>query len=301
MSYARTFQVLACEISLATGCDELADRLDYVTVDAVQQYVPTRRVVYDVERTDDSYVVREDGDVWCRAGSADEAVIGLYRRMHAAVYREMAGCPRLHAACGAYQGQVFLAAGPKGAGKSTLMTRLFFDGFDVFGDEMVLGVGHEVIALPRRFHLKSPRPDLLPEVAAIADRLPFVIGDAGVKILAFAPTDAGRPWTIRAGTPSTIFFLEPNHSGPTTIEPCSRVEMTRRLMTQSMLDGDGAAWIRSIGTLVRRANCYSLRTGTLSTAASLMKQALGTGAAASRVSRTHDDYQETHDRSQTGL
>lgn len=300
MSYARTFQVLACEISLATGCDELADRLDYVTVDAVQQYAPTRRVTYDVERTDDSYLVREDGDVCCRAGSADEAVIGVYRRMHAAVYREMGNCPRLHAACGAYEGQVFLAAGPKGAGKSTLMTRLFFDGFDAFGDEMVLGVGDGIIALPRRFHLKSPGPDLLPEVAAIADRLPFVIGDGGVKILAFAPTNAARPWTIRPDTPSAIFFLEPNHSGPTTIEPCSRVEMTQRLMTQSMLEGDGAAWIRSIGALVRRASCYSLRTGSLATAASLMKQALGTGDGADRTVRAHHDHRETHERSQTG-
>jgi hypothetical protein len=288
MSYARTFQVLACEVSLATGCDDLAGKLDYVTVDAVQWFPRSRRVAYDVERTDDSYLVREDGDVCHRAGSADEAVIALFHRMHAATYREMAGCPRLHAGCGAYAGAMFLAAGPKGAGKSTLMAKLVFEGFEVFGDEMVLGLGREVIALPRRFHLKPPALDLLPEVAAVADRLPFVLGDTGLKILAFDPTDAGRPWTIRPGTPAAIFFLEPNHAGPTTIEPCAKVVMTRLLMTQSALDGaDAAAWIRSIGALVRAADCYRLHVGDLSTAASLMQATLSTAATASHPTRPH--------------
>jgi hypothetical protein len=232
----------------------------------------SRQVAYRVEHTDGEYLVWENDDEWYRDGSADRVLIELFRRLYVVVYGEMRGCARVHAGCGAYQGRLFLAAGPKGAGKSTLMTRLLFDGFTVFGDEIVLGLGREVIALPRRFHLKTPGLDLLPQVAAMADRLSFVMGDGGHKIIAFDPTDAGLPWAIRPGTPEAIFFLEPNHQGATLVEPCSKVAMIQALMTQSVLDGDdGGAWMRSIGMLVRDAECYNLRMGDLSTAA----QAIG--------------------------
>lgn len=268
MIHARTFQVLACEFSIATACDEIADRLDYVSVSATQHYPVSRQVAYRIELTEAEYLLWEDGRVWFRDGSADRVLIELFRRVYAMVYAEMRGCPRLHAGCGEYQGRLFLAAGAKGAGKSTLMTRLLFDGFTVFGDEVVLGLGREVIALPRRFHLKSPGLNLLPEVAVMADRLPFVMGDTGHKIMAFDPTDAGFPWTIRRGRPEAIFFLHPNHGGATLVEPCSQVDMIQALMTQSALDEeDGVKWIRSIGALVRDAECYNLRVGDLSTAA----------------------------------
>jgi hypothetical protein len=273
--HARTFQVLACQVSISTACCEIADRLDYVAVRAVQQYPLSRQVAYRVERTDDGYLVWENEDVSYRDGSADRVLIELFRRMHAAVYGQMTGCPRLHAACGGYEGTLFLAAGPKGVGKSTLMTRLLFEGFTVFGDEIVLGLGREVIALPRRFHLKTPALDLLPQVAAVADRLPFVMGDGGHKIIAFDPTDAGLPWDIRPGRPAAIFFLQPNHEGATTVESCPKVAMIQSLMTQSALDGDdGGAWIRSLGTLVRGAECHTLRVGDLSTAALVMRDTL---------------------------
>ncbi len=268
MIHTRTFQVLACEFSIATPCDEFAERLDYVSVSATQHYPVSRALAYRIERTDGEYLLWEDSGVWYRDGSADRVLIELFRRVYAVVYAEMRGCPRLHAGSGEHYGRLFLAAGPKGAGKSTLMTRLLFDGFTVFGDEVVLGLGREVIALPRRFHLKSPGLHLLPEVAVMADRLPFVMGDGGHKIMAFDPTDAGLPWTIRRGKPEAIFFLQPNHGGATRIASCSQVDMIQALMTQSALDDDdGVKWIRSIGALVRDAECYNLSVGDLSTAA----------------------------------
>lgn len=275
MSHTRTFQVLACEISLATTCGEIAEKFDYVSVNATQDYPLLRQVAYRVAREDEEYVLWENGEVWCRDGNADRIVIELFRRLYAVVYAEMSGCPRLHAGSGEYQGRLFLAVGPKGAGKSTLMTRLLFDGLTIFGDEVVLGLGREVIALPRRFHLRSPGLRLLPEAAALADGLPFVMSDAGHKIFAFDPTDAGLPWTIRRGKPEAIFFLHPNHAGGTLVEPCSQVDMIQALMTESALDvDDGAAWIRSIGMLVRDAECYNLRVGELSTAASVIATTL---------------------------
>ena len=275
MISVRTFQVLACEVSITTSCPQIADKLDYVTVRAVQHYPVSRQVSYRIERADDEYLVWENDDLSYRDGSADRVLIELFRRMYAAVYAQMADSPRLHAGCAEHDGMLFLAVGPKGVGKSTLMTRLLFEGFTVFGDELVFGLGREVIALPRPFHLKAPALRLLPQVAAVADRLPFVMGDAGEKILAFDPTDVGLPWSIRQGRPAAIFFLEPNHAGATRIEPCPKLGMIQSLMTQSMLEGDDAgAWIRSLGTLVRDAECYSLHVGELSTAAQLMRSAL---------------------------
>lgn len=279
MIHARTFQVLACEVSIATTCREIADKLDYVAVRAEQQYPLSRRVAYQIDRDDDTFLIRENDEVCFDDGSADRILIELFRRMHAVVYGQMAGCPRLHAGSGMCEGTLFLAAGPKGVGKSTLMTRLLFEGFTVFGDEMVLGLGDEVIALPRRFHLKAPALGLLPQVAAVADGLPFVMGDSGHKIIAFDPIDAGLPWAIRPGRPAAIFFLQPNHNGMTTVEPCSKVTMIQSLMTQSALDGDdGSSWIRSLGTLVRGAECHTLRVGNLSSAAGLLRDTLQAAA-----------------------
>jgi hypothetical protein len=246
-----------------------------LAVKARQHYPVSREIRYRVERDEAEYLVWEDDRPWHRDGSADRVLIELFRRVYAMVYAGMPGCPRLHAGSAAYHGRVFLAVGAKGAGKSTLMTRLLFDGVEVFGDEMVLGLGHDVIALPRRFHLKAPGLNLLPGVAAIADRLPFVMADAGHKIIAFDPTEAGRPWTIRRGRPEAIFFLEANHGGRTELAPCPKVDMIQALMTQSLLDGqDGGAWIRALGTLVRGAECYNLRIGDLSSATAMMKRAL---------------------------
>jgi hypothetical protein len=221
----------------------------------------------------------EDDDLACRDGSADRVLIELFRRMYAVVYAQMADSPRLHAGCGEHAGTLFLAVGAKGAGKSTFMTHLLFEGFTVFGDEIVFGLGREVIALPRPFHVKAPALALLPQLAAIADRLPFVMGDAGEKILAFDPTDVGLPWSIRRGRPAAIFFLEPNHAGTTRLEPCAKLGMIQSLMTQSMLEGDdAAAWIRSLGTLVRDAECYSLHVGDLTTASRVMRSTLNAAA-----------------------
>ncbi|HVC21739.1 MAG TPA: hypothetical protein VNE16_16825 [Vicinamibacterales bacterium] len=275
MTAARTFQVLGCEVSIATACPEIAGRLDYVVVSAVQQYPVSRRVAYQVDREDDGYLVRENGNVWYRDGSADRVLIELFRRMHAIVYGQMHGRLRLHAGCGSYQGKLFLTAGPKGVGKSTLMARLVFEGFSVSGDEMVFGLGREVIALPRRFHLKAPALDLLPQVAAVADRLPFVMGEGGQKIVAFDPTDAGLPWAIGPGGPVAIFFLQPNHGGTTTVQACPKLAMIQRLMSQSLFDGrEAGAWIQALGTLVRAADCYTLHMGDLSMAARLMQTTL---------------------------
>jgi len=51
--------------------------------------------------------------------------------------------------------------------------------------------------------------------------------------------------------------------------------MIQSLMTQSTLDGDdGSAWIRSLGTLVRGAECYTLHVGDLASAARVMQDTL---------------------------
>jgi hypothetical protein len=59
--------------------------------------------------------------------------------------------------------------------------------------------------------------------------------------------------------------------------------MIQSLMTQSALDGDdGRGWIRALGTLVRGAECYTLRIGDLSSAARVMRETLQ-----SAVTREH--------------
>ena len=285
----RHFQVLACEISLETTCPEIAARLEYVTAGAVQEYPVSRRVAYGIDRAGEEYLLREDGDACYRSDCADRVVIELFRRMHGVVYGQMRGRLRLHAGCAEYQGRAFLAVGPKGAGKSTLMARLVFEGFSVSGDEMVFVLGREVTALPRRFHLKPPAIGLLPQVAALADRLPFVLGDDGRKIIAFEPTDAGIPWIIRSAAPAAVFFLVPNHGGATIVRPCPKLDMIRALMSQSTIDADDAGtWIRAVGALVRATDCYTLHLGDLGTAARVMRETLGTAPARRRQAGAHE-------------
>ncbi len=64
--------------------------------------------------------------------------------------------------------------------------------------------------------------------------------------------------------------------------------MIQALMTQSVLDGDdGGAWIRSLGTLVRGAECYNLRVGDLSTAARVMGATLKAAVTCERGAELH--------------
>jgi len=73
---------------------------------------------------------------------------------------------KIHAACGSIQGRRFLVAGDKGAGKTTLITRFFFEGVAVHGDERVLLREQKVIPLPRKFHLKEGTVPLIPQLVS---------------------------------------------------------------------------------------------------------------------------------------
>ena len=68
--------------------------------------------------------------------------------MHDLAFAAFAGCSKIHAGCADFGGRRMLVVGRGRAGKTTLMTRLLFEGFAVQGDEMVIVRNGRVLAYP---------------------------------------------------------------------------------------------------------------------------------------------------------
>lgn len=77
--------------------------------------------------------------------------------IHSQVFQGIKECIRIHSGCGEYNGNRFLVVGDKGTGKTTLMTRLLFEGFHIDGDELVM-VQNEKVTPLFGISEKTPRP-----------------------------------------------------------------------------------------------------------------------------------------------
>ncbi len=180
---------------------------------------------------------------------------------------------RIHAGCGELDGRRFLVAGDKGAGKTTLMVRLLFEGFRVIGDELVLVRDRRAIPFPRRFHIKQESMNLLPELNSLFASLPYNMTSYGHKMFSFTPQDAGYEWKIDEGDIHSIFYLEPNHGGQTRIEECPKYMMVNRVMPMSFLsETEDHMKINQLCNMIDRANCYILHVGDLEGAVSTIQE-----------------------------
>jgi hypothetical protein len=63
---------------------------------------------------------------------------------------------------------------------------------------------------------------------------------------------------------AAVFYLEPNHGGPTRLTPCPKYAMAQRIMAQSTGPASGKAqWIRDVCDILGPASSHTLVLGDL--------------------------------------
>src|SRR5262245_24528703 len=239
----RTWSVhlLACRFDIRADCERLADALDHLLQRAHQRHPVSRCHRFDVRRSADGYRIEEDGLAQGIESTPQSACYVLTSRIHALALAALPEFTKVHAGCATWQGRRLLAVGPPEAGKTTLMTRLVYEGFAVHGDELVLLRNGEALPYPRRFGVRAPTLRLIPQLAASRP------GTIGAGSVVTDPADLGFDWVIEPAPVAAVFYLVPNHGGQTSLEPCPKHIMAQRIMSQSTSpDGGRRQWIRDV-------------------------------------------------------
>jgi hypothetical protein len=259
-------------VRIRTNCALLDRQLDYLVLDAVQDYPVTASIRFDAMREAGQYRIRADREErWVEVDP-----VAAMDRLHQASYRKLyeslpPSSAFLHSACGSMHGCRFLLIGQSGAGKTTLITRLAREGALVEGDELV--VLHEdcAVAVPRRFRIRDHGLSQLPWLAEATGRMPVFENADGSRTYAFAPSEGGYPWHIRDASIDAVIFVEPNHGGQSRLAEIAKFEMVQLAMVEArVFDRQDHGWIPMLCRQIDRASCNKLVVGDLDKAVALL-------------------------------
>ena len=210
---------------MRTDCKHAFRQLGFIAQDARQDFPISKELVYEVFRQDMGYLILKDG-LPCETGlDLKSFAYRLQWHIHGHVFEVIGEYTRVHSGCAEHHGNRFLVVGDSGVGKTTLMTRLLYEGFRVHSDELVMIRHGKTVPFPRRFHIKGDSLHLLPQIRPFIDSVPFVENGGGAKIFAFSPSEAGFDWLIEDREVKLVFFVESNHGGQTVVEKCPKYLM----------------------------------------------------------------------------
>lgn len=275
LSGPRRFQVLRLDVEIAAEPETtLRMGLDYLTHSAVQPFGATSSARYDARLlTHGSWTIARDGRLRRRAPGAASAVDALYAIVNADALALWPRAPMVRGAVGTLRGRRFLMIGEPRAGVTSFAIRLMFGGASMEGDAFALLDDNGLIALPRRFALRTGARELLPEVAELLDGLPWLPDGADGRIWGLDPAEAGFRWELGQGPIHVCVVVEPNHGGRSRIFREAHHEMARLLMERCSPPPDrGSTWIARAAALVNGASCWRMQLGDLDEAVA----ALGT-------------------------
>lgn len=268
--------ILATEFTIRTNDSDLFERLPYLAHAAEQEFPLTARAVVDVVRTGAAYRIDGAGFASEHEASLAGAVERLSARLHEAALAALPGHVRIHAASVMHAGRLVLLVGPKRAGKTTLAVHLLLEGFDVVGDELVLLEHGVAVPYPRPFYVRQSAMSLLPRLGETCRVAPFTVSASEGRMVALAPSALGRPWRIAPVTVAACLYLEPDHSGASTIVAGAKVDMIRRVLPQCAPPGGGRRdWIADVCRTVNGAATATLKLGDLATATIALRSYLG--------------------------
>lgn len=232
------FQLLSHLVDIRYQDAGLTHTLQYMNVSATQAFKASRTLHYTITGRR-PWAVFEEGD-FLQHGHCEEDVLHLvYRRAYQRMLEPYirAGWVQLHAGLVSIAGCRMILMGDKGAGKTTLVSRLMLAGHEVEGDEAVLVRAGLVTAMPRRLHLKEGTCPLLPELADILDALPGCHGE-GQWVRALDPCEAGFNWHIDAGPVDAIIWLTPNHGGEAQLRELGSMDTLKHLLDSHLDMGE---------------------------------------------------------------
>ncbi|HEX6978094.1 MAG TPA: PqqD family peptide modification chaperone [Alphaproteobacteria bacterium] len=229
-------------------------------------------VVIDVRRGPRGYVIACDGVPVADAAHVAEIAPAVKAALVQAILARADFRLAVHAAAIAADGRVLLIPGPAGAGKTTLAAALMAGGFTLLGDDtVVLEAGDlRVRPLPFAPAVKSGAWELLaPYFPDILD-LPIDVRPDRRQVRYLRPARIAT----EAQPAQWIVFPRAKRHGRTSLEPLSRVEALRRLLTMCYAPARrlGAADVRQLVTWLAGLECYELDASHLGTAVRLLRQ-----------------------------
>jgi hypothetical protein len=259
-------------VVIDTASEESAQVLMYLAQRAAHAFVAKRTMRYDVAVENGKWTVTEEGDVLCVAPDSRGVLESVYQRVHQRAFElaSLSGWVRVHGAFATVNGRRVLIVAESGVGKTTLSSRLLFDGAIVHGDESVVLRHGLVAAVARPFHLKPGIEHLVPELESLLPSLPALDGDPPIR--AFDPTVAGFAWTIDQGPvddvvvaarvdgPSRLISISATDAMPTIVDQVFRNQEQRR------------AVLREVAAVLRTARCWRLDLGAVDEAARLLER-----------------------------
>jgi hypothetical protein len=265
------FQLLCSEITIVYDDPGLQLLLSYIALNARQNIPITAQWSYQVRGTG-PYEIYEEGDLFDQTNSLSDVQFHIYQRSYRRILDRYitAGWIALHAGIVQVAGQRMLLMGDKGAGKTTLTSRLLTSGHAVEGDEIALVRRDDVMACPRRLHIKPGIEKNVPALAPHLANLPTSIS-SGVTIRALDPTVAGYAWNIISGPLDKIIYIAPNHGGETTLEPLSTFNVLQRLLENYLGWGQSKKQVRNYAMQLSRRDSFQLNLGNAESAVTLLE------------------------------
>jgi hypothetical protein len=272
---AIAFSALGLKIHISTDCKRLERRLEDITITADQDPPVTETLAIEVKKKEGVYKVLEEGKRLVSSRDAEWITLYLHELINFRVGWHVRDLIKIHAASGSFRERRFLLAGDRGAGKTTLATRMLFEGATVYGDETVLLEEGEIMPFPRKFHLKEGTLPLIPQLIPMGRKLRSYPAYYGGRFFFFDPTDAGFEWPVSKGKLDAVFYLEPHHGKTSEIETCPRWLMSQKILLQA---SDFAAnpeyQISQLCRLVDASESFTIHIGDLNTAVRLIGNAL---------------------------
>jgi len=238
--------------------------VNFVAQNARQNYPLVHEQTYEVRSQDDQYQIIENGELCFTTSDLNNLTLNLLWRVHGLAFENITNYIRIHAGCAEHQGSRFLFVGDSGTGKTTLMTRLLSEGFQVHGDELVMIRGAKSIPFPRRFHIKESSLAFLPQLKERIRNSPYITELNQEKTYAFSPSEAGFKWEIRARGVNVFFYLESNHGRETRIERCPKHLMVQKVMPRTFFSiSEDHLKIGELCRTIDRSACYTVYLGDL--------------------------------------
>jgi hypothetical protein len=269
-----SFQLLGCGVEIA--CEDLAltERFRYVANRAEQPVAIRQTLRYRVAGSG-PFAIQQDGDPLDEVAGPDDALFVVYRSAYGRAIERMAlaGWVVFHGILARIGGKRHLILGPKGAGKSTLATRLLFDGHSVEGDELALGRGDEMVAFPRRFHLKPGIERNVPEIEALLADLPNVGERDPILVTGLDPTELGFAWRLERGPIDRIVVITPHHGGATRLHPLEPHRVIERLLQSSFRWGESRSRLLGAASRLGGGGGWGLELGSAKDAAQQLVEA----------------------------
>jgi len=247
--------------------------LDFIKQDAKQDFPVSLYYQYTIQPRDDQFEILENNHSFTVGPDVSTLTYALLARIHGHVLKQANDCLTMHAGFAGYHSTPMVFIGDKGAGKTTLMSRLLLEGFQVYGDELVVMQNRKLFSFPRRFHIKATSTNLLPQFGLDTARITYVLMQNGTKLFAFSPSEADFDWQIKKLQADIFIFMHANHGEKSRIEACPKYRMVQKIMPRTFLIGAMEHMkIEKLCALIKRSMCYNLYMGDLKSAVAQLKK-----------------------------